>query len=221
MKTTSRGPEIIVSSEAPPTAQVMAATLRRAAADPRLAGTVRRLRGRIAMRSSKDAQAATVRFDRGSIAVVGGVDPDAWVVITADFETLGLPGAPKPKVKGAGRHPMFALRAAKVLEPKVRGGWRGAVEDFSRRAQGRAGLPDPLLVVCSDDGSDLRIGGDGPAQLEVYGSSEVLVAIFTLGVHPGQAWLEGHVRMLGDQRTIQLFFGLWLKLALGGGAHEG
>lgn len=208
-------PQIVVARDAPPTALGLAATLRRAASDPRLASTMRKLRGRIAMRSDKDAQAATVRFDRGNVEVVGGVDAEAQVIVTTDFETLGLPWAPKPRVSGALRHPIFALRSAKVLEPKVSGGWRGAVEDFGRRAEGRQGLPDPLLVVCTDDGSEVRLGGDGPPAVEVHASAEILTAVFTSGVHPGEAWLAGHVRMLADQRSLQLFIGLAQDLMLG------
>jgi hypothetical protein len=207
--------QIRVAPDAPPTALGLAATLRRAASDRRLGSTMSKLHGRIAMRSDKDAQAATVRFDRGSVEVVGGVDPDAQVIITADFETLGLPGAPKPKVSGALRHPIFALRAGKVLEPKVPGGWRGAVEDFGRRADGRPGMPDPLLVVCTDDSSELRLGGDGPPAVELHGSADVLTAVFTSAVHPGQAWLAGQFRMLSDQRALQLFSGLAQDLMMG------
>lgn len=209
-------PQIFVARDAPPTALGLAATLRRAASDRHLASKMRRLRGRIAMRSSKDAQAATVRFDRGSVEVVGGVDADAQVIVTADFDTMALPGAPKPKVTGALRHPLFAIRSAKVLEPKVPGGWRGAVEDFCRRAEGRPGLPDPLAVACSDDSSELRVGGDGPPGLEIQAEGGMLVAVFTCAVHPGQAWLEGRVRILANQKRLQLFFGLWQDLALGG-----
>ena len=209
-------PEITVARDAPPTALALAATLRRAAADRRLAGTLSKLRGRIAMRSATDAQAATVRFERGRIEVGGGVDPGCDVVVTADFESLGQPDAPKPKVKGALRRPLFALRSAKVLEPKVAGGWRGAVEDFWRRAEGRPGLPDPLVVVCTDDGSELRLGGDGPPALEAHGPADVLVAVFTSSLHPGEAWFRGRLRLLADQRTLQLFCGVAGDLMMGG-----
>jgi hypothetical protein len=208
-------PQIVVARDAPPTALGLAATLRRAASDRRLASTMSKLRGRIAMRSDKDAQAATVRFDRGDIEVVGGVDADAQVIVTADFETLGMPGASKPKVSGALRHPIFALRAGKVLAPKIPGGWRGAVEDFGRRAEGRPGLPDPLLVVCTDDSSEHRLGGDGPPAVEIHSSADVLTAVFTSSVHPGQAWLAGQFRMLSDQRALQLFTGLAQDLMMG------
>src|SRR5687768_248571 len=108
---------IDVGDEAPPLARGLVMTLRRAATHAELAALLNKLEGRFALRSSKDPQSATIRFDKGRVEVVGGVDSDADVVVTADLDTLGQAGAPKPKVSGAARHPLLALQSSKLLDP--------------------------------------------------------------------------------------------------------
>lgn len=208
-------PVIVVAQDAPPVARVLAQTLRRAATDPGLAASIRSLRGGFALRSAKDPQAATIRFGDGKVEVVGGIDKEALVVVTADLDRMGQPGAPKPKVEGALRHPLFAMKASKVLEPKPAGGWREAVRDFVSRAEGRGGLPDPLLVVCEDDRSELRIGRDGSPRLEIHGSADALKAVFVGDAHPGEAWLGGRIKVLADFETVQRFAGLAQALMFG------
>ena len=206
---------IAVDREAPPVARVLAATLRRALQHPNLASTLRKLEGRFAIRSSTDPQAATIRFAKEGVEVVGGVDADADVVVTADLATMGEPGAPKPKVAGAARHPLLALQSSKLLEPPPPTDWKEAARDFMRRADGRNGMPTAVRVVNVDDGSDLFIGDAVEPELELYASGPVLIGLFTGSVHPGEAWFAGKLKILGSIAAMSRFAGIAQDLMFG------
>ncbi|HEX7166774.1 MAG TPA: hypothetical protein VF230_07325 [Acidimicrobiales bacterium] len=217
---------ITLEDDAPPIVRIVGVTLRRAAADPSLAATIDQMQGTIALRSTKDPQAATITFRRGDVFVRHGVAPDADIVISADLETMGRPGAPKPKVKGAVPHPKLALAVAKVLDPPVKDGWRGAVREMWEWAGARpphvAWRPAALRVVCTDGGPDggELVFGDPAADLakgrfEVHGPAWALTAVFTGGDHLGAALVEGRIRGIGDFPTMNRMVGLLSCLMLG------
>jgi hypothetical protein len=136
------------------------------------------------------------------------------MVISADLNTMGRPGAPKPKVTGAMRHVALALGVSKVLEPPVPGGWRGAVDEFWLWAKARPGAPGRLRVVCTDDGSDVVAGAAEPA-VEIHGPGWELEALFTGGDHLASAVLEGRLRIVADMPTLSRFTGVVADYMLG------
>ena len=91
---------IDVEPDPVPIVLILAATLRRAARSPKLAAAIGRTKGNVALRSTVDPQAATMRFGKGGVTVVRGVSDDADVVISADFNTMADERPPKPKVTG-------------------------------------------------------------------------------------------------------------------------
>lgn len=206
---------ISLEDDAPPMVRILGVTLRRAAADPELAKVIDRLHGRVALRSTVDPQAATITFDRGAVSIAHGVDPGADVVISADLNTLGHPGAPKPKVRGALMHLRFALGAAKVLDPPVPGGWQGAAADFWTWASDRPTRPSGLRVVCTDDGTELQLGEPGPRVPELHAAAWVLEAIFLGGDHLGAAMIEGRLKVVSDLATLNHLIGLGVDRMLG------
>jgi hypothetical protein len=211
-------PTITLEDHAPPIVRILGVTLRRAATQPRLARRMGKLRGRVALRSTTDPQAVTITFDKGAIHLTHGVHDEADVVIGLDFNTMGQPGAAKPTVKGAARHPALALGAAKVLDPPTPGGWKGAVDAFWSWAAADPTCPGQLRVVCTDDGDDkgdVVKGGPGGTTLEVHGPAYALLNVFTGGDHFGAALLEGRVRAVGDFPTLTQFTGLITRLLLG------
>jgi hypothetical protein len=204
-------PDISVGDDAPPIVRILGVTLRRAASDPSLARRMDRLKGRVALRSTTDPQAATIRFDRGTVTVTPGVHADADVVISADLNTMGRPGAPKPKVAGALTHLRLALGAGKVLDPPVAGGWEGAAQEFWTWSEGRRGRPSRLQVVCTDDGRACVFGdaeaGD-PRAMEIHGPGWALIAAFTGGDHLGAAVLEQRLQGVATLPVLSEFIGL-------------
>ena len=67
------GPMVTWERDAPPMVRMLGSSLRRAAARPDLAVRMRRLRGRVALRSTAGPQAVTIRFDRGRVHLTHGV----------------------------------------------------------------------------------------------------------------------------------------------------
>src|SRR5258708_13192031 len=112
--------EVVLEPDATPLVRIIATTLRDSTADAAVARKAERLRGVFALRSEKDPQAVTMRFDRGRVALTRGVAPDAQVVVTVDLDNMSGPDAPKPKVRGAFPHLRLALGVSKLLDPKPR-----------------------------------------------------------------------------------------------------
>jgi hypothetical protein len=208
-------PMVMRDDHAPPLVRVLAASLRRAAAQPRVARDVRRLRGRVGLRSTVGPQAATIDFASGVVRVTHGVRPDVDVLIEGDLEAMGRPGAAKPKVSGAIRHPRLALGVGKVLDAGPPGGWRGAVDALWDWAEGDHGRPGLLRVVCRDDGREHILGRPGGSRVEVHGPEWALVGVFTGADHLGAALMEGRVQVVGDISALSRFVGVLTRFMFG------
>lgn len=195
----------------------VAATLKRAGAHPRLARRMARTKGVIALRSSVDKQAVTIRFEGGRVVLGPGVARDAGVVVTLDFNNMSGPDAPKPKVTGALRHPMLALAAAKLLDPPT-GTWREEAAKFwAFAASSEPRLPASVQVVCTD-GAELRLGSpDGPAQYEIEGSAAALVSVFSGATTLGEDYLNGRIRAVGTFEHGSVLTGRSIAWVLGEG----
>ena len=204
---------ITLEDDPPPIVRVLGVTLRRAAANRSLAETIDRLEGKVALRSTKDPQAATIHFDRGAVTIRHGVATDADLVISADLDTMGHPGAPSPKVKGVARHPKLALAMSKVLDPPLEGGWRGEAERMWRAIDGPT-RPGRLHLVCTDEHDELVLGDADPT-VELHAPAWVLAAVLSGGDHPGTAMFERRLRIVGDLPTVNRLYGLMGRRMLG------
>jgi hypothetical protein len=207
---------ITVEADPPPIVRIMATTLRRAASDPKLAATLGKLRGVAVFKSAGDPQAVTMRFDRGSVHVERGVATDAGVVIEADLATLNEPDPPKPKVRGAGRHLLFALGLAKVIDPpKPR--WQDAVAPFWAFAGSGPGMPSSLLVVDTDTGERLTVGDTtGPPDVELHGPTTRLQTALSGNSVLGEDVLGGKLRMVGRLQHLAVLTGRSLDYLMDG-----
>lgn len=171
------------------------------------------MKGVLGLRSSTDPSCATVRFDRGRIAVATGIAEDASVVVTMNPDDP----SEKPKVTGAARHPLFAMNLAKVMEPPT-GAWQEEAASFWTFAAPSPRMPDRLKVVCTDDGSELVLGSNGDGSVyEVHGSAEMLAALFSGSSVLGQAALEGKVKVVGTLEHASVMTGRFIAWAFGEG----
>jgi hypothetical protein len=212
--------DVVLEPDATPLVRIIATTLRDSASDADVARKAERLRGVFALRSEKDPQAVTMRFDRGRVALTHGVAPDAQVVVTVDLDNMSGPDAPKPKARGAFRHLRFALGVSKLLEPKARP-WPEHVHAFWAFAGDRRGMPERLRVVCLDDGAavDVGTGTEEPASCyEIHGSALALVSIFSGNSVFGQDLLEGKVYAIGSLQHASVLTGSFLEWMMRGAA---
>lgn len=205
-------PQIEVTPEAPPVVLGVAARLRRAASNPALARRLRRMRGVLALRSSVDSQSTTIRFDRGRIRLAPGVAPDAGLVITMNFADE----SEKPKVKGAARHPLLGLAAAKVLDPPA-GTWQDEAAAFWGFAANAPRMPRSMLVVCTDDGSQLQLGEPGEPDYQVHGTAKALQSAFGGSSIFLEDVLQGRLMVVGTLEHASVLTGRAIAWAMGEG----
>lgn len=205
--------QIRTEPDAPPIVLILAATLRRAAADPKLAATLARMQGVAALKSALDPQAATMRFTRGRVEIERGVAADATVVVEADLATMNDPDPPKPKVTGAARHPQFALALGKVLDPP-KPAWQDAARDFWSFAARQRGMPAALEVVNTDTGEKLLLGGGEP-RCELHGTGHRLTGLFTGNSVLGEELLAGKLAFVGTLQHVAVLTGRTIAYALG------
>jgi len=199
--------EVLLEQDATPLVQIIATTLRDSVSDAALARKADRLRGVFVLRSQKDPQAVTMRFDRGKVELTRGVASDAHVVVTVDLDNMSGPDAPKPQARGALLHLRLALGVSKLLEPKARP-WTEYATAFWAFTSERAGMPDRLRVVCLDDGTALELGGErNGEQYEIHGTAAALVSIFSGNSVFGQDLLDGKVYAIGAMQFASVMTG--------------
>lgn len=193
--------------------RMIATTLRRSGRDPKLAETMVRARGSVALRSQADAQACTIRFAAVGVHVERGRALDADVTIELDFERMNEADPPKPKVSGAARHPRLALAVAKLLDPP-RGSWTDEARRFFAFAQEHPEVPRGMLVVCTD--RDQTIGlGESPAEYELHGRAHWLTVLFSGNSILGEELLAGRLCAVGTLRHTAVLTGRSIAWALG------
>ena len=195
----------IVDIEDDPTPLVMmvATTLRRAEQTPKLAARMRNAKGNVALRSTVDPQAVTIRFHQGRVRIERGVAADTHVTIATDLNRMSDQDAPKPKVSGAAAHLRLALTAAKVLDPPT-GSWQDEATRFWDAIAAHPGSPNGLRVVCLDERTELILGTT-PGDYEIHGTAHRLTALFTGNTVFGEELLAGNLYGVGSlQYTAEL-----------------
>jgi hypothetical protein len=214
--------DVVLEPDATPLVRIIATTLRDSTTDAAVARKAERLRGVFTLRSEKDPQAVTMRFDRGRVALSRGVAADAQVVVTVDLDNMSGPDAPKPKVRGAVRHLRLALGVSKLLEPKARP-WSEHAQAFWAFAGERRGMPERLRVVCLDDGAAVDLGtgtadSNSGSHYEIRGTAAALVSIFSGNSVFGQDFLEGKVYAIGSLQHASVLTGSFLEWMMRGAA---
>ena len=205
----------IVETEDDPTPIVLivAATLRRAEETPKLASMMRNAKGTVALRSTVDPQAATIRFGDGRVRIERGVAPDTDVTISTDVNRMADEDAPKPKVAGAATHARLALTVSKVLEPPI-GPWRDEARRFWSRIEDHPRMPRGIHVVCTDERSQITLGSE-PVDFEIHGTAHRLTALFSGGTVFGQEVLEGHLYAVGSREHLAELTGRSIDVMMG------
>ena len=206
--------EIALEDDATPLVRILGATLQRAARQPGLESKLRSMQGVVALKSSVDPQAVTMRFAKGKVTVEHGVAADSGVVIEADLTKMNEPDAPKPKVTGIARHPRLALAVSKVLDPPA-GSWQDEARAFWEFARNHPRMPKAVLVVCTDDGARLTLGDTAP-EYELYGSTRALLSVFTGNSVLGEDMLNGELAGVGSLQHLAELTGRSIAWMLGG-----
>ena len=208
-------PGSIVETEDDPTpiVLILAATLRRSERTPKLAELMRKAKGTVALRSTVDPQAATIRFTGGRVRVERGIAPDADVVIATDVNRMADEHPPKAKVTGAATHPRLALAVAKLLEPPT-GTWQDEARTFWAKVAASGTGPNGLRIVCTDRPAELTFGTT-PAEFEIHGTDHRLQAMLSGNTVFGQEVFDGHLHSVGTLRHLAELTGVSIDLMMG------
>ena len=206
--------QIALEDDPTPLVRILGAILRRSARNPSLESKLRGMRGVVALKSSVDPQAVTIRFDKGHVTIERGVAADSGVVIETDLTKMNEPNAPKPKVQGAAKHLKLALAASKVLDPPT-GSWQDEARAFWEFARDHPRMPGVLLVVCTDDGARLSLG-EGEPEYELHGSARALTSVFTGGSVLGEDMLNGKLSGVGSLQHFAELTGRSIAWMFGG-----
>jgi hypothetical protein len=206
--------DITLEDDPTPLVKILGAILQRSARHPALVSKLQGMQGVVALKSSVDPQAATIRFDNGTVKLEHGVAADSGVVIETDLTKMNEPNAPKPKVSGAARHLKLALAVSKVLEPPT-GSWQDEARAFWAFAHDHPRMPAALLVVCTDDGARLTLG-DGPPEYELHGRAHALLSVFTGGSVLGEDMLNGKLYGVGSLQHLAELTGRSIAWMFGG-----
>jgi hypothetical protein len=206
--------QIALEDDPTPLVRIVGAMLQRSARNPALQSKLQAMRGVVALKSSVDPQAVTIRFDKGRVTLEHGVASDSGVVIEADLLRMNEPNAPKPKVRGVPRHPMLALAVSKVLDPPA-GSWQDEARAFWEFSRDHPRMPRTMLVVCTDDGSRLTLG-DGTPEYELHGSAPALMSVFSGGSVLGDDLLNGKLYAVGSLQHMAELTGRSIAWMFGG-----
>jgi hypothetical protein len=198
--------------DSPPIVLGTATRLKRSAAEPSRARRMRKMKGVLALKSSTDKQSVTVRFDRGHIRLSSGVAPDAGMTITLDLNDADA----KPKVSGAVKHLSFALAASKVLEPPVKT-WQEEAQAFWAFAGDWPRMPKSMLIVCTDDQSELRLGEPGAPEFELHGPAKELQSVFSGDAIITESWLAGKLHGVATLEQASVITGRSIAWVMGQG----
>jgi hypothetical protein len=198
--------------DSPPFVLGVWSRLKRSAAEPSLARRMRKMNGVLALRSSADKQSVTIRFDRGHVKLASGVAPDAGLVITLNPNDADA----KPKVQGVAKHLMFALAASKVLEPPTKS-WQDEARAFWDFAAEWPRMPKSMLVVCTDDHAELRLGEQGAPDVELHGSAKDLVRVFSGDAIVTEEWLSGKLHGVATLEHASVLTGRSIAWVMGQG----
>jgi hypothetical protein len=208
---------IATEPDPPPIVRIMATTLRRSARDPKLRTVLAGMTGVAALRSTTDAQAATMRFSGGGVHVERGVADDVDVVLAVDLATMNDPDPPKPKVSGAARHLRFALALAKVLEPPRRT-WQQEATSFFEFVTADPTVAPAMTFVDTTTGRRLELGS-GERRVELHASPHVLGNVLSGNAIVGEEAFADRLRFVGTLRELARLTGRSLEYVLNGAAQ--
>ena len=159
---------ITVEDDPVPLVRVMAAKLKRSATQPDFGKLVRGMTGKFVLASHKDPQAVTFVLDGTSIFLKRGVDKNAALTIRADLDT-----GKSVEIKGLWRHPLFAIKAGKLLDGFSKG-WTELTDSFWQQHADYPGMPARITLKCNGDGHIVTLGDPGADGVLIEGSATAL-----------------------------------------------
>ena len=164
--------------------------------------------GCFALASSKNPQSITIDITRDTISILGGIKPNATIVIRMDFNKPG-----KPKVEGLWRHPLLALNVSKLLEfPSVN--WIDAAGSFWEKNHDYPGFPKGITIHSKDENQEHNLG-QAPYEVYISGSSDQIAEVFDGNNVFVQAVISGRLKARSSFEHATILSDVTLQMMMG------
>lgn len=203
-----------LENDAVPVVRIIAARITRALRHEDYRKRLEGFRSCIALASTADPQALTIRRKQNAIRLERGVARDAAIVIRLDFERIGEAGY-SPKVEGLLRHPLVAWQASRLLNFPV-DTWADAAKRFWEQTAHFERMPASIRITCSDDDREIILGDhEHEPEVEIEGDGHALGKLFTGSSILVQSVIKRQIKIVSSFEHIAVLSGVTLQLMLG------
>jgi hypothetical protein len=166
-------PAVVPEPDATPLVRLLTRTIRTSLHQrPDLVGTFSD-HGIVVIKSSADAQVASVEVDDEEIRVISGANPGANAVLTVDL-TRRLEVV---EFSAEGHHGLVAMISALIMPALPP--WSDAAHEFWRTTGPDAGMPGTLVIQNAEQDGDVLELGAGLPRYIVSGTPDALAGLFT------------------------------------------
>ncbi|MFC9556742.1 hypothetical protein ACFTWF_38630 [Rhodococcus sp. NPDC056960] len=163
----------------------------------------------VAVRAGTTHQSASLEFGRTSVTVAHGVREHSRCTLTLDPDRpYTVSGCTPADAEDA---VVYAVSA--VLNPPIPA-WEDAAREFWELTRSDRGMPDRLIVTCSD-GRKLVLG-EGAAEYELYGEHTVLARVLSGIESFFTAVATGALRVRGTTAQLSVMVGAAWKVQFHG-----
>lgn len=190
--------------DAPPFTRATARALSLNGWDEEASARLRSVRGVVALRSSRDAQAATIRSDESGWSVEPDVAPDSDVIVTVDPDARHLALLVEPDEKT-----VLASAMLELLDPPLPA-WTDVAPVFWDEVRGIAGMPSVRLVDPVSGTTVVLEGGAG--ECEIHADAHTLAAVLSGLEFFLNAVITGRMGVRSTSSQFSVFAGASMKV---------
>ena len=204
-------PVIALEDDPVPIVKIIGAQLKRAMANDSHRRVVGQLDGCFSLSSITDPQKVSVNINNNNITVSRGINPLAKVVIHLDFNDVKI----KPRIDGLLRHPLFAIRVGKLLEPLPQD-WVTEAKSYWQAVSDQPGMPLAIKMVANDDKFELVLGEKNiEPEVTVYGEPHKLLALVNGTLVFAEAAMTGKINVECSVEHLAILTEVSIKRLLG------
>ncbi len=204
-------PVIALEDDPVPIVKIIGAQLKRAMANDSHRRVVGQLDGCFSLSSITDPQKVSVNINNNNITVSRGINPLAKVVIHLDFNDVKI----KPRIDGLLRHPLFAIRVGKLLEPLPQD-WVTEAKSYWQAVSDQPGMPLAIKMVANNDKFELVLGEKNiEPEVTVYGEPHTLLALVNGTLVFAEAAMTGKINVECSVEHLAILTEVSIKRLLG------
>jgi len=200
--------KVILEEDPLPIVKIIGAQLRRALTHRDILKTAKSMQGSFALSSTTDLQRVTISITSNQITVRRGIEKDARIIIH-----MNLTNDDAPKVEGLWKHPLFAMKAGKLLNSPS-STWTDSAKQFWELVHDYPGMPNAVKLVCTD-GEREFVMGTGDIDVEIYGSANNLTNLLSGSMVFVEGAMKGEIKTVTSLQHATILTEVTIKHMLG------